>query len=851
MSFFNPEIPIKQKLPSKHPWEHRIKAKFFDRYKYTHNSVQNPLYPLPKNKHVLGTKPVKFIVIGNRVTREFIYCYHVVRALYKHRKKEFEAPIIRGVTSVEWPKVWHDLKMQFGIAAYCIESQVAVLINNQFLGGENEFRTLIQSKYVYHYPECLDYYKEGIEQFTNYVKSNGRPCAYLHISINDIPIGPLIFMLYADIVPLTCQNFLKLCELKKNGYAGAPIHRIVQDSWIQCGGFTLKNPTELDCENYIVPHDRRGVLAMANAGRNQDCSTQFFVLLQPADWMTHKYVAFGQLIEGEGTLKKIEGEPTWHESPTAKITIYKAGVFNVECHWRPINKTATDYISGHIEDLFQIGKLFYEMLLEKVYAVIEERKEEEAGEEEEDFQVDVVIQKESSVRATKSFKRNKEDIEKELIQKSSRYMTPASSEVNNDFDVEEYEKHYEEEEMFPEQSIAGRYRPETPESSKVLEQPYYLPLTDVPYPGEVQSTFNLQRLLRGDYCHETDLVLDRDERKKMFAENKESITIPDDLLDALFECVESEEEPEGSLLSDDETEIREYIKENVDTTSFAGPIIKKVANIQDKYEILQDVNERKKKNLYTDEDLRLLRVATKKLHSVQRKRVSINKNTPAASHTKIHRRQTGFVRPEQIQQLEEILEELREKDGTAEKESEAMRYVGLEISRPGRSSNRFQTGHEHSSDTQSTRKSVLLRLYQELSNEELKPTLKTLSEKLESQEINHYPYLTRSVLHTTLKESDEKFFIPRNFISRQQVEETLDIQHGSKLCRKVSSDYANTLQHFDERTKSSIRSVEYAKNRPSISVVEYKMLNQKYQEQLKASKDQLEANNNKSDRTSI
>lgn len=55
--------------------------------------------------------------------------------------------------------------------------------------------------------------------------------------------------------------------------------------------------------------------------------------------------------------------------------------------------------------------------------------------------------------------------------------------------------------------------------------------------------------------------------------------------------------------------------------------------------------------------------------------MSINKNTPAVSHTKIHRRQTGFIRQEQIEQLEEFLGELREKSEIEDKESEAMRWL--------------------------------------------------------------------------------------------------------------------------------------------------------------------------------
>lgn len=73
--------------------------------------------------------------------------------------------------------------------------------------------------------------------------------------------------LYSDLVPSTCENFLRLCNTTRGGYGGTPIHRIVKDNWIQCGGYGLKNNPNLDCENFIVPHDRRGVLAMANDGK--------------------------------------------------------------------------------------------------------------------------------------------------------------------------------------------------------------------------------------------------------------------------------------------------------------------------------------------------------------------------------------------------------------------------------------------------------------------------------------------------------------------------------------------------------------------------------------------------------
>lgn len=77
--------------------------------------------------------------------------------------------------------------------------------------------------------------------------------------------------------------------------------------------------------------------------------------------MAHKYVAFGQLIEGEQTLKKIENVPTWYESPMSNIIIYKAGIFNMECQNIMINRGANEYIDGHIDDLTALGDLLIEV----------------------------------------------------------------------------------------------------------------------------------------------------------------------------------------------------------------------------------------------------------------------------------------------------------------------------------------------------------------------------------------------------------------------------------------------------------------------------------------------------------
>lgn len=76
-----------------------------------------------------------------------------------------------GVTTVEWPKVWNNLKLQFGGIAYCLQNPVAVIINEQLLGGDQELKKFLQSRYDYYL--TLDYYREGVNNFVNFVRSSG------------------------------------------------------------------------------------------------------------------------------------------------------------------------------------------------------------------------------------------------------------------------------------------------------------------------------------------------------------------------------------------------------------------------------------------------------------------------------------------------------------------------------------------------------------------------------------------------------------------------------------------------------------------------------------------------------
>eukprot|EP00051_Salpingoeca_urceolata_P028017 m.484504 g.484504 ORF g.484504 m.484504 type:complete len:297 (-) comp23385_c0_seq1:58-948(-) len=154
------------------------------------------------------------------------------------------------------------------------------------------------------------------------------------------PLGRLVFVLCADKVPRTAENFRALCTGERGSteqgvrlsYEGSVFHRIQPGGWAQGGdivsgsgqdGTSIYGDTFAD-ENFSVPHNARGILAMANKGLHTNAS-QFLISFKPSPWMEGKYVAFGQLVEGSETLAKLEALETYNQRPVPECRIAACG----------------------------------------------------------------------------------------------------------------------------------------------------------------------------------------------------------------------------------------------------------------------------------------------------------------------------------------------------------------------------------------------------------------------------------------------------------------------------------------------------------------------------------------------
>ncbi|CAG9853705.1 unnamed protein product [Phyllotreta striolata] len=300
----------------------------------------------------------KFFVAGLIPSPEFQKCRYIVKKLYMSHPGQYERPEIRSMLNVEWEEFLTKLKRTYGNGVWGIRRNVIVFNRGEFVGDDKVLLDNIVKLYQFSFNtnwsdmgncHLVDVFQNIMDKF--------RQLVYMMISINGRVIGTLLFELYSDIVPLACENFLNKCKNPEEGFSGTPVHRIVKNSWVQCGGWGIPE-RQMRCENYVVPHNRRGVLCTTNTGRHKNNTSQFFITLGPTPWMDQKYVAFGQLIQGAEILRQIEEVPTYYEAPKYSIIIEMTGEVTLD--------RIPDYLSSNQRQEFEalLPTIFYDGLLD-------------------------------------------------------------------------------------------------------------------------------------------------------------------------------------------------------------------------------------------------------------------------------------------------------------------------------------------------------------------------------------------------------------------------------------------------------------------------------------------------------
>ena len=165
--------------------------------------------------------------------------------------------------------------------------------------------------------------------------------AFFDIGIGEKYAGRVIFGLYSDHVPLTCENFIQLCKgystgSKVLGYKNTEIHKVIPGKFIFGGdtitgvgtspGMSIYGPAFPD-ENYSVEFVQDGDIAMYSNGPDTNAS-QFVITLAPMPRLHGQFVCFGTVLKGMKVVRAIADQAGRQGALVSPVRIINCGLYD-------------------------------------------------------------------------------------------------------------------------------------------------------------------------------------------------------------------------------------------------------------------------------------------------------------------------------------------------------------------------------------------------------------------------------------------------------------------------------------------------------------------------------------------
>mmetsp|Transcript_26669 Transcript_26669/g.39623 ORF Transcript_26669/g.39623 Transcript_26669/m.39623 type:complete len:300 (+) Transcript_26669:86-985(+) len=293
----------------------------------------------------------KFIILGSVHDPDTYFCRHIINRIAKKFSGKIEYEF-DAVLELDFQIALENYRAQYATDLFGYSHSHIVFRNDKIIGSLMDLVEITIQEYRIDDAEIantMQFEKEAREKSLEAIETTGHPAVFIELfrdmeaeGKEDESCGKLVIELFNNICPLACDNFIKLCTGEcgsvdgvKLSYRNCPLHRLVQNGWVQCGdivdgsGSNSRSVTgeHIRDESFSIEFDSKlgGIVGYVSSGPHSNGS-QFFITLGDCEWMNCTKVGFGRVIQGYGVLRMLNKTNCNNQRPFPKIYIGDCGI---------------------------------------------------------------------------------------------------------------------------------------------------------------------------------------------------------------------------------------------------------------------------------------------------------------------------------------------------------------------------------------------------------------------------------------------------------------------------------------------------------------------------------------------
>ncbi|XP_043671219.1 uncharacterized protein LOC122630610 isoform X2 [Vespula pensylvanica] len=151
------------------------------------------------NNYSDSNRLIKIRVEGLITTIAFHEARLYAEKLSQYLSQKYAVPQIRGMFQVDWYEYLRKMKVRVGGKMWALKRDVAVFINDVFIGSDIEFLEYLNELYVFHMPKDIGYYETHVKgYYKEFIKKTKEREPWIDVGENNM-VHQYPYNTYSDI----------------------------------------------------------------------------------------------------------------------------------------------------------------------------------------------------------------------------------------------------------------------------------------------------------------------------------------------------------------------------------------------------------------------------------------------------------------------------------------------------------------------------------------------------------------------------------------------------------------------------------------------------------------------------